>query len=301
MFRIIVLFLCLLAMPLYAFPMDDNVLYEHNSLYQYIIVSENEYKGMRYLHNNDQHLIQGAMRLNSPSQLALEYCRMSLISLVFLDNEPKDVLVIGLGIGAIPKYLNARFPTLTVDVAEIDPEILDVARKYFYFKENEKMKVHINDGRTFIKRTKKRYDIVVLDAYRNGTIPFHLTTREFMAEIKKILKPGGVVVSNILSDTINQFHDSMIVTYQDAFEQLYIFTGKESRNYVFVATDQKKSKMSREVMERAKKVEKGLDVNLSLIAEGYSYGSVLRDLKADILTDDFAPVDILKQRKSKRL
>lgn len=301
MYRIIFAFLCLLAMPLHAVSADDKVLYEHNSLYQYIVVSENADKGMRYLHNNERHLIQGGMRLSSPSQLALEYYRMSLISLAFLDNEPKDILVVGLGIGAIPKYLNARFPNLTIDVAEIDPEVLDVAKKYFYFKENDKMKVHINDGRMFIKRTKKKYDIVFLDAYRNGSIPFHLTTKEFMAETKKVLKPGGVVVSNILSEKVNQFHDSMIVTYQDVFEHLYIFTGKESRNYVFVATDQKKSKMAKEVMERAKKVEKHLDINLTLVADSYSYGSTMRDIKADILTDDFAPVDLLKQRKSRRL
>lgn len=300
MSRAAIILLFLLALPLRASAADDKILYEHNSLYQFIVVSENSEKGMRYLHNNEKHLIQGGMKINSPNQLALEYYRMSLISLAFLDNEPKDILVVGLGAGAVPKYLNRRFPNASVDVVEIDPEILTVAQKYFYFAENDKMRVHVNDGRMFIKRTKKKYDLVFLDAYRNGSIPFHLTTREFLEETRKILGPGGVVVSNILSEKANQFHDSMIVTYQDAFEHLYMFTGKESRNYVFVATDQKRGRMGKEVMERAKKVEKGLDVNLSVFAETYSYGSVLRDIKADILTDDFAPVDLLKQRKSRK-
>ncbi|MCL4456691.1 MAG: fused MFS/spermidine synthase [Nitrospirae bacterium] len=279
----------------------DRILYEKNSLYQYIVVSEDVMEGKRYLHNNEKHIRQGGMDIRNPNKLVFEYYRTSMISLAFLDDEPKEILVVGLGAGAVPKYLNRYYPDATIDVVEIDPEVLTVAQKYFQFKENDKMKVHINDGRMFIKRTKKKYDLIFLDAYRHGTIPFHLTTREFLAETKRILKPGGVVTSNILSESANQFHDSMIVTYQDAFEHLYIFSGKQSENHVFVATDQKKVKRQKEALEKSRRIttEKRLDVNLPTIAEDYTYGSILRDIKADMLTDDFAPVDILRHKRSR--
>ncbi|HAK89590.1 MAG: hypothetical protein A2077_06545 [Nitrospirae bacterium GWC2_46_6] len=279
----------------------DRILYEKNSLYQYIVVSEDTVEGKRYLHNNEKHIRQGGMDIRNPNKLVFEYYRMSIISLAFLDDEPKDILVIGLGAGAVPKYLNRYYPNAAIDVVEIDPEVLTTAQKYFQFKENDRMKVYINDGRMFIKRAKKKYDLIFLDAYRHGTIPFHLTTREFLAETKKILKPDGAVISNILSERANQFHDSMIVTYQDAFEHLYIFSGKQSENHVFVATDRKKVKRQKDVFERSKKIisEKRLDVNLPEIAEDYVYGSILRDIKADLLTDDFAPVDILRHKRSR--
>lgn len=291
----------ILFIPLCEALSADRILYEKNSLYQYIVVSENSKDGLRCIHNNEKYLRQGGMYINAPEKLAFEYYRMSLIALAFLDGEPKDMLVIGLGAGAVPKYLNKHFPQAAIDIVEIDPEILAVAQKYFYFKENDKMKVHVNDGRMFVKRAKKKYDLVFLDAYRNGSIPFHLTTREFLEETKKILKPGGVVTSNILSESSNQFHDSMTVTYRDVFEHFYIFTGKNSGNYIFTATDQKKVKRYKEVKERAKKITAGkrLDTDLAAIAEEYSYGSVLRDIKADVLTDDFAPVDMLRHKKSR--
>lgn len=302
MLKLIIGFLIAAALPLQNARASEKILYEKNSLYQYIVVSENAKTGLRCIHNNEKHLKQGGMNVDSPDRLVFEYYRMSLIVLPFLDNEPKDILVIGLGAGAVPRYLNRHFPNASIDVVEIDPDILNVAEKFFHFKENDKMRVYINDGRMFIKRAKKKYDVVFLDAYRNGSIPFHLTTREFLAETKKILKPGGVVTSNILSESMNQFHDSMIVTYQNSFEHLYIFTGKESKNYIFVATDQRKSKKFREVFEKSKRItaEKNMDVDLAEISEGYVYGSLLRQINAEILTDDFAPVDILRHRKSRK-
>lgn len=298
---VVVLFFmfALLSKAAYA---ADRILYEKNSLYQYLVVSEDTKTGYRYLHNNEKLLRQGGMDTRHPDRLLFEYYRMSLMALVFLENDPADILVVGLGAGSIPKYLNKYFPHASIDVVEIDPEVLSVAQKYFAFRENDRMKVYIQDGRMFIKRAKKKYDLVLLDAYRNGSIPFHLTTKEFLAEVKKALKPGGVVTSNILSPRANAFHDSMIVTYQDAFEHLHIFNGTESQNYVFVATDRKKNRRHKEIIERAKRIvsEKKMDVDLAQIAEGYRYGSVLRDIKADILTDDFAPVDILKHRESRR-
>lgn len=299
MCRKVVFFLCFLLLQ--SASAAERVLYEKNSLYQYIVVSEDSREGIRYVHNNEQNLPQGGMRISAPDQLAFEYYRMSLTGLIFLDTEPMDILVIGLGAGAIPRYLNRYYPNAAIDIVEIDPEMLQVAQTYFFFRENAMMRVHINDGRIFVKRAKKKYDLVLLDAYRNGSIPFHLTTKEFLSEVKKILKPNGVVVSNILSERMNQFHDSMIVTYQDAFQHLYLFNGKESGNYAFIATEQKRGKGYRDVLEKAKRITAGKrwDVDLSLIAEECSCRYPSKEIQADILTDDFAPVDILRNRRSK--
>ncbi|MFZ5998647.1 MAG: spermidine synthase [Nitrospirota bacterium] len=294
--------LFVMLLPLQGAHAKEKVLYEKNSVYQYIVVSEDTEKRQRRIHNNERHLTQGGMSIDNPDQLVFEYYRMSLISLAFLSNEPSDILVIGLGAGAVPKYLHKRYPDANIDIVEIDPEILNVARTYFNFKDDDKMRVFINDGRMFVKRAKKRYDIIFLDAYRNGSIPFHLTTREFLLETKKILKPGGVVTSNILSERMNQFHDSMVATYQDVFKQLYLFVGENSMNYIFVVTDHQEEMKKKEIAERSKAITKakGLDFKLDAVAKSCICGSAVDSRVADVLTDDFAPVDILRHRKSKR-
>lgn len=291
--------LCAALLPVRDAAAAERVLFEKNSLYQYLLVSEDKTTGLRHLYSNEKHLKQGGMDVRNPDRLVFEYYRMSLIALAFLDVEPKDILVVGLGAGSVPKYLNRYFPAASIDVVEIDPDVVAIAKKYFLFKENDRMKVQVNDGRMFIKRTKKKYDLVFLDAYRNGGIPFHLTTKEFLLETKKILKPGGVVTSNILSPSSNAFHDAMIVTYRNAFEHLHLFVGDESGNYIFVATDHTKDKQVKEIRERAKRIaqEKRFDFDLAGIVDGHRYGSALREVEAELLTDDFAPVDILKHRK----
>jgi spermidine synthase len=104
------------------------------------------------------------------------------------------------------------------------------------------MKVHVDDGRLFVKRIKKKYDWIILDAYQNDYIPFHLTTLEFLKEVKSRLKDDGVVVSNITSQFRNKFFDSMVMTYKKAFPHLYVFKGKKSSNFIFVATASSKIK-----------------------------------------------------------
>ncbi len=269
----------------------EKVIYEKNSLYQYIVVTEDKSRGERYVYNSRSEGIHGGIKLSSPETLLFEYTQMAFIGLAFMDKLPANALFIGLGAGSMPKYFNKYFPDAAIDMVEVDPEMLHVAQKFFYFKENEKMKIHIFDGRVFIKKFPRKYDMIFLDAFRNGAIPFHLTTVEFLEELKKRLNPGGLVVSNILSRFNNQFFDSMVVTYQKAFENLYIFRGRNSYNYAFVAAMQRKHINPSEIVKRTKAVQsaKGLNIDLSSIAANYDYTSNTKDSSADILTDDFAP------------
>lgn len=173
--------------------------------------------------------------MTNPHQLLLPYTQIAFISLAFLDREPKDALFLGLGVGSMPRYFSRFYPKASVDIAEIDPDVPPLARDYFFFRESPNMKLAVNDGRIFVKRTKKQYDMIFLDAYQNDSIPFHLTTIEFLREVKAKLNPGGVVVANILSKENNKFFEAMIATYRKAFSHVYIFKWKFSDNYIFIA------------------------------------------------------------------
>lgn len=296
------LVLCLALFPLQGFALQpsEKLLFEKNSLYQYIQVIEDTVKKERYVRNQKKELTQGGIYLNAPDKLLYEFTQMVFVSLAFLEREPQDVLFVGLGAGAMPKYFNKYYPNANIDVAEIDPDMLAVAQKYFYFKETEMMKVHVDDGRLFVKRTKKKYDWIILDAYQNDYIPFHLTTLEFLKEVKSKLKDDGVVVSNITSPYRNKFFDSMVMTYKKAFSHLYMFKGKKSANFIFVATTGSKIRDKNSVVARARKIQSArkFDIDLVDIALRYEPSEVYEWAGAKILTDDFAPVNLYQHQKS---
>ena len=293
---------CVAFFPLLAAGLEpsEKLLFEKNSLYQYISVVEDTVKKERHIRNQKRELAQGGIYVNAPDKLLLEYTQMAFISLAFLDREPRDALFVGLGAGAMPRYFNTHYPEVNVDIAEIDPDILTVAQKYFSFRENETMKVHIDDGRLFIKRVKKKYDVIFLDAYQNDYIPFHLTTVEFLREVKGKLKEDGIVVSNILSSFRNKFFDSMVVTYKKVFPHLYIFKGRRSNNFLFVATASGEMKDKRIVEAGAERLRaaRKFDIDLAEIASRLEHSTEYEWELAKVLTDDFAPVNLYKFQKS---
>jgi spermidine synthase len=295
-------FICFILFPLrgHSLEQTEKLIFEKNSLYQYIQVIENTVKKERYVRNQKREYTQGGIYVNAPDKLLFEFTQMGFVSLAFLDREPKDVLFVGLGAGAMPKYFTGRYPDAIIDIAEIDLDMLSVAQKYFYFKENEKMKVHVEDGRLFVKRTKKKYDWIILDAYQNDYIPFHLTTLEFLKEVKSKLKDNGVVVANIASPYRNKFFDSMVMTYKKAFPHLAIFKGKKSANFIFVATIGSKMRDKDSVEARARKIqsERKFDIDLEDFASRYEPSETYEWGGAKILTDDFAPVSLYQYQKS---
>ena len=296
------LVLCLALMPLQVFALEssEKLLFEKNSLYQYISVIEDTVKKERYVRNQKRDYAQGGIYVNAPDKLLFEFTQMGFVSLAFLDRDPKDVLFVGLGAGAMPKYFSRHYPDAMIDIAEIDPDMLAVAQKYFYFRENERMKITTEDGRLFLKRTKKKYDWIILDAYQNDYIPFHLTTLEFLKEVKSRLKDSGVVVSNITSTFRNKFFDSMVMTYKNAFPHLSVIKGKTSGNFIFVATASGKIKDKDGVQARAAKIKsaKRLDIDLAEFAARYEDSAAYEWDGAKILTDDFAPVNLYQYQKS---
>jgi spermidine synthase len=275
---------------------SEKMLYEKNSLYQYIRVIEDIEKKERYLLNSKRSEMQGGIYVATPEKLHCEYTQLSFISLTFLNRSPEDVLFIGLGAGSMPGYFSKYYPKANIDIVEIDPEILKVAKEFFDFRESANMNLHISDGRVFVKRTPKKYDLIFLDEYQSGHIPFHLTTVEFLKEVKSKLNDGGVVVSNIIADRKNKFFLSMIKTYIKEFPHLYNFKGRTSDNYIFVATTNGAKKEQINVWMDASRLldTKKLDIDLPLFAQD-SYGYYTDfEMAANILTDDYAPVNLLR-------
>ncbi|MFC1868375.1 spermidine synthase [Thermodesulfobacteriota bacterium] len=180
---------------------------------------------------------QSRIDLKDLNRHMLEYTRLVFASLLLNEN-PQRILIIGLGGGVIPRYMHDYFPDAEIDVVDIDPEVVETAKKFFFFKPDDTLRVHILDGRQFVQQeadsnSGRTYDLVILDAFNNEYIPLHMATREFLHYIENILHPKGVVVSNVLSD--HKLFQSQIQTFQAVYGRVYLFVGRNVNNVIVVS------------------------------------------------------------------
>jgi spermidine synthase len=210
------------------------VIYEKASSYNTIIVTEDP-NGLRTLLFERNGGRQSVVKPGDPDHLELPYARVALAGLALCE-EPRRILVVGLGGGSLPTFLRKHYPAAAIDVAEIDPDVVDVAKKYFGFREDERMHARTGDGRQFIENARQAdYDIIFLDAFGARDVPKHLTTLEFLQITRRALKPNGVVVSNIWRPASNPLYDAMARTYQEAFDELFILDVPGDVNNIFLA------------------------------------------------------------------
>jgi spermidine synthase len=265
-------------------------LYEKDSAYHHIIVTEQD--GIRTLWFD--RLRQSAIDLKDPGRMVFHYTQYLHLAMVFHDN-PTRALFIGLGGGSAPRQFHQDYPSLRIDAAELDPEVVNVAKRYFLFEESERLQVQAVDGRIFLHKTPQRYDMIFLDAYYADAIPFHLVTREFVQELKRKLTPNGIVVSNIIGSVRgadSKLFRSVLKTLESEFAQTYVFPVEEVANIIVIATQQKERLGKQEVIRRAQRLEQEGKVHFPL--ERFAHTYVLERIPMDdvpILTDDYAPID----------
>jgi len=267
-----------------------NILYEKDSLYHHIIVTDdNNLRTLRF-----DRLRQSALDLKDPYRMVFHYTQYLHLALAFHEN-PQRALFIGLGGGSAPRRFHRDYSSLRIDVAELDPEVVSVAKRYFMFQEDDRMKVQATDGRIFLQKTAQPYDIIVLDAYYADAIPFHLTTREFLTELKAKLTPTGILVSNVIGSVNgadSKLFRSILKTLETEFRQTYVFPVNEVANIIVIATQSDERLSKQEVIRRARRLEDERKVQLPI--EQYAHTYVLDRIPRDdvpVLTDDYAPVD----------
>lgn len=265
-------------------------LFEGKSDYTETIIVTEDDQGLRTLwfeKNGDR---QSSVKVGDPDHLELEYTRVMPVALAFVP-KPKRILIVGLGGGSIPNFLHKHYPKAVVDVVDIDPVVVDVARKYFDFREDATLRAHVDDGRKFIERNKDPYDIIFLDAYGSENIPYHLATREFLQAVRKALKPKGVVASNIFSRGLNRLHDSMMRTYEDVFEELHVLDVKNCGNEILFALPYKSGMKRDDMARRAEAIskEKAFRFGMGELVK-YGYRRPDKDIKrGSVLTDKKKP------------
>lgn len=146
-----------------------------------------------------------------------------------------DVLCIGMGVGIVPRDL-ARAGS-RVDVVEINPAVVPVARRFFDL-DTTTFSLTIGDGRWFVNQARARYDAVILDAFVGDSVATHLMSRESFAAIARLLKPDGVLVINTFVDFDSPkdfLGASLAKTLGSVFPSVRIH-GARGANMLFVAS-----------------------------------------------------------------
>jgi spermidine synthase len=243
--------------------------------------------------------LESAVDLNDPLRLVVHYTR-SLYGALFLQPQPKRVLMIGLGGAGFHRLFTAAYPDSLLHTVELDPKVLELCQSRMQFKPTDKTPVTIMDGRMFVKRNREQWDWLVLDAFRGGFVPPHLKTEEFYRECAARLTERGVFVTNL--HATSQLYYSDLKTIQKVFPQVVLFETAGRGNVIACAVNYKDPVITdpskwptTESLERLVfagrldlKSLKGEHTPLPLEQMG----------KAQVMTDDFAPVEFLDALKS---
>jgi spermidine synthase len=230
---------------------------------------------------------ESVVDLADADDLPLRYAQVMTIAIIYPQARQK-ILMLGLGGGSISTYLGRFVSEAFITTVEVDAGVISAAKTYFGLRETERMRFLAGDGRVFLNRNGEKYDLILVDAYRGGYVPFHLLTREFYALVKERLAPGGAAAFNIHDGT--KLYASTVKTLSQVFPGLDLYpTGLGE--VIAVASS---SPLSQEMRERnAATLQGRYDFRFPLpqILQRRS-DHPASSIAGDIITDDFAPADV---------
>ena len=226
--------------------------------------------------------------LDDPTHLEFWYVRQIVGAIDTLaPTGPLDVIALGGGALTVPRYLDRTRPGSTQVVLEIDPALTDVVRDELGV-DTERFEIVIGDGRVSMRdRATASADVIVGDAFGSRAVPWHLATEEFMDDIARVLRPGGLYVANIIDGPGQSFLRAEAATITSTLPFVAVMPGPGlasgvSGNAVVVASDRP---IDDAAWDRARRDRDDAGALVTDIEE-YLDGAL-------VLTDDFAPVDQL--------
>ncbi len=230
---------------------------------------------------------QSGMFLDNDDDLVFEYTKYYRLAKHFKP-DLKYSLMIGGAAYSYPKDYLKKYSDAKIDVVEIDKKLTELAKQYFNLKDDPRLTIYHEDGRTFLNKTENKYGAILMDAFTSHlSIPYQLTTKEAVQKMHGILDDTGVVLVNIISAIEGEngkFLRAEYATYKSVFPQVYLIpvrdnsNGLETQNIMLVALKS--------------------DVKPLFISDDQELNNYLEhlwdkeiDLDVPILTDDYAPVD----------
>jgi spermidine synthase len=231
-------FLLSVAVALLTAELRAVVVFEKFSPYHHVQVVDEA--GIRMLSFDGTR--ETRMSLINPMQGHFEYTEYFHMPWIW-NHDIRRVLMIGLGGGSTQRSYQHYYTNVMVDTIELDPVVVEAAKKYFTVKETPQLRIINEDGRVYLNRTTNRYDLILMDAYTTtrygSSLPPHLTTKEFFQLANAHLTTNGVLAYNVIGQMQGWKADiigGLYRTLKEVFPQVYSFPASTSMNVVFVAT-----------------------------------------------------------------
>lgn len=192
----------------------------------------------------DDNTPQSGAALDGKPELLFDYNQRFLEMIASV--RPGRILVIGGGVLMLPTAVYHRFPETSIDVVEIDPLLIDLARQYFDAPAGPRLRIYIQDGKEYLQSSPQQYDMIILDAFSGFTVPKHLLDEASVKLYKHHLRRGGAVAINAIS-RLNGKESWLAHEINDTFSRDFgaveIFQvdpgyrPEEEQNLLFVASD----------------------------------------------------------------
>jgi spermidine synthase len=263
---------------------------EYNNLF---IDKHGSLLGLSSMYTGRPNYIESIVDLKDPDAMPVPYNQTMTAALAYAA-APKRILMIGLGAGSISTYLGRAMPDAQIDVVELDPGVISAGKDYFGLRETERVRLIAGDGRVYLNRRKDLYDLILLDAFRDLGIPFHLLTREFYALVKEHLAPGGAMASNVAANT--KLYLSTLVTLAAVFPTVDVYPDWLDRSEAqVIAVAMPAQRPAADVLlGSAAALQQHYHFRYPLPALAGKRVTEPNSEGGDLLTDDFAPADLYR-------
>jgi spermidine synthase len=291
---VVILIIPWTSVSLHPFPHYGTLLYEKETVFSHLDVTEFGDKRSLYLDG----LQHSSMNLNDPLDLVIDYTEYFHLGMMF-NPDATNVLFVGGGGFTGPKNFLALYPDTKIDVIEIDSDVIDVAKKYFELKEDSRLQIFNDDARQHLSTFEKKYDLIFLDAYASTYIPYHLMTHEFFQTLEQRLESDGVIVSNLLGSiegNHSQIVKAVYKTMKETFPVAYVFPTESIptnfQNVMIVSSNQPYEFDRLSLFEFAKNNPSNYLID-ELSVDDHFYQKLVDTSNAPIITDQHNPLEVM--------
>jgi len=220
-------------------------LYEGTSEYATLQVQKK--RGTISLISGNKHLQSSYRPGKRPLGTVWDYF---LVAPLFAPNpdEVKKVCILGLGAGVVVKLLNRVYKIERIVGVEIDKVVVGLGREFFDLNDNN-LEVYIQDAAEYVKKTLRKFDLILIDTFKDDEIDLRCSCQEFYSKVIKLLKPGGIVLAN-RANTQNQekTNKEFRLEFPRLFTQCYALTVRNNIFYLGLQSTLEKQ----EIVERIK-------------------------------------------------
>lgn len=194
---------------------ERNLAYEGESIYNYLQVKE--LSDRTILSTNVLFGVQ-SVTMKQPGLTGMYYD--TALAAPALSAHADSALILGMGTGTYARQLRQYYPKMAITGVEIDEKISRLATEYF--SEPSDIDVATYDGRAWLAASKATFDVIMVDAYQDITIPFQMSSTQFFSLVKQHLNPGGVMVvnMNMVSSGSGSINEALTTTMASIFGHL---------------------------------------------------------------------------------